>query len=122
MKSKNVIWLQRQRFFSQHGFYGCLHYQLTQGALEMALQKSDWKHEDNKHYRGHLDRIYVSTTEEWEVGYFVDKYLKDHNSTTSDKNRDVIMQNIAAYPGKKPILRTELTKFLDGKITFTAAK
>jgi hypothetical protein len=36
----------------------------------MALQKSDWPHADNKHYKGHLDRIYVSREEEWEVGLF----------------------------------------------------
>ena len=35
--------------------------------LIMALKTGDWSGKDNKHYRGHLDRIFVSTTEEWEV-------------------------------------------------------
>jgi len=85
----------------------------------MALQKSDWKHEDNKHYQGHLDRIYVSTTEEWEIGYFVDKYLESHKCAKDMVNRDIVMQNIAAYQGRKPILRTELTKFLNNRLKLT---
>lgn len=88
----------------------------------MGLEKSTWPHADNKHYRGHLDRIFVSTSEEWEVGYFVDHYLKSHNCDTNSGERNVVMENIAAYPGRKPILRTELTKFLDGRITFTPKK
>lgn len=88
----------------------------------MTVQKSDWPHADNKHYRAHLDRIYVSTSEEWEVGYFVDHYLKSNNCATGQKERDLIMENIAAYPGRKPILRTELTAFLDKRITFSPKK
>ncbi|WP_148042026.1 hypothetical protein [Dickeya undicola] len=84
----------------------------------MTLQKSSWPHEDNKHYRGHLDRIYVSTTEEWEVGYFVDHYLEKHGSSKNETNRDLVMKGISTYPGKKPILREDLTKFLDGKFEF----
>ncbi len=38
----------------------------------------DWSDHDNKKYIGKLDRIYVSMTEGYEVGYFIDKYLKDH--------------------------------------------
>jgi len=86
----------------------------------MDLKKSDWKHEDNKHYRGHLDRIYVSTTEEWEIGYFVDHYLKSHKSSTTESNRDFVMEKIAAYPGRKPIKRTDLTAFLDERIKFNS--
>lgn len=82
----------------------------------MTLQKSDWKHKDNKHYVVHLDRIYVSTQEEWEIGYFVDKYLADHNSPRNDKNRDAIMFNIAKYSGKAPIKRMELTEFLNKNV------
>ncbi|MDU5688785.1 MAG: hypothetical protein E6009_02615 [Citrobacter freundii] len=85
----------------------------------MAVEKSEWSHEDNKHYRGHLDRIYVSTTEEWEIGYFVDKYLKDNGAATSSANRDFVMEKISSYAGRKPILRTDLISFLDKKITFT---
>lgn len=85
----------------------------------MALQKSDWPHADNKHYKGHLDRIYVSREEEWEVGYFVDKYLKDNNAKTTESNRDKIMSHIANYEGNAPIKRQDLIDYLDKKVTFT---
>lgn len=85
----------------------------------MSLQESDWKHKDNKHYKGHLDRIYVSREEEWEVGYFVDKYLKDNNAETTQSNRDIIMSHIANYEGDAPIKRQDLIDYLDKKVTFT---
>lgn len=83
----------------------------------MALQKSDWPHTDNKHFKGHLDRIYVSREEEWEVGYFVDKYIKDNHAKVTDANRDTVMAGIAGYTGKAPIKREDLTDYLDGKVT-----
>lgn len=85
----------------------------------MSLQESDWKHKDNKHYKGHLDRIYVSRDEEWEVGYFVDKYLEDHNSLKTEQNRTALMSHIANYPGKAPIKREDLKKYLDDNVTFS---
>lgn len=83
------------------------------------VEKSDWPHEDNKHYKGHLDRIYISEEEEWEIGYFVDKYLEDHNSPRNEKNRTAIMSHIATYPGKAPIKREDLKKYLDENVTFS---
>ncbi|MDY0903069.1 hypothetical protein [Pantoea agglomerans] len=85
----------------------------------MSLQESDWKHKDNKHYKGHLDRIYVSRDEEWEVGYFVDKYLEDHNSLKTEQNRTALMSHIANYSGKAPIKREDLKKYLDDNVTFS---
>ena len=79
----------------------------------MALKTGDWSGKDNKHYRGHLDRIFVSTTEEWEVEYFIDHYLKTHNYNNSQASREASMQGISVYPGQKPILREKLTAFLE---------
>lgn len=87
--------------------------------MSMTLQKSDWPHADNKHYKGHLDRIYVSEQEEWEIGYFVDKYLEDHNSPRTEQNRTAIMSHIANYPGKAPIKRVDLKKYLDDNVKFS---
>ena len=81
----------------------------------MALKTGEWSGKDNKHYRGHLDRIYVSTTEEWEVEYFVDHYLKTHNYNTSQQSRDTILQGISTYQGRKPVKREDLTAFLEKK-------
>ncbi|MEB6537208.1 hypothetical protein MXM51_22115 [Pantoea stewartii] len=83
------------------------------------VEKSDWPHKDNKHYKGHLDRIYVSKEEEWEIGYFVDKYLEDHNSPLNEYNRTAIMSHIATYPGKAPIKREELKEYLDKNVKFS---
>lgn len=38
----------------------------------------DWSKHDNKKYIGKIDRIYVSMTEDYEVEYFIDQYLKTH--------------------------------------------
>lgn len=86
------------------------------GEKSPKVEKSDWPHKDNKHYKGHLDRIYVSEEEEWEIGYFVDKYLEDHNYPKNEQNRTALMSHIANYPGKAPIKRADLKKFLDDKI------
>lgn len=83
------------------------------------VEKSDWPHKDNKHYKGHLDRIYVSEEEEWEIGYFVDKYLEDHNSPRNEHNRTAIMSHIATYPGKAPIKREDLKEYLDKNVKFS---
>ncbi|GAB7547484.1 hypothetical protein [Cupriavidus sp. 8B] len=81
----------------------------------MTLNKGDWSGKDNKHYRRHFDRIYVSETEEWEVEYFIDHYLKTHGYDTSQQRREAILWAISEYPGRKPILRTQLTASLEKK-------
>ncbi|SEM03502.1 hypothetical protein SAMN05518845_11511 [Variovorax sp. YR750] len=77
----------------------------------------DWSTHDNKKYIGKLDRIYVSMTEDYEVEYFIDKYLEDHAYTVNNKNRDVISSALESYPGKAPFKRDDLVAFLDRRIT-----
>lgn len=72
-----------------------------------------WKKEDNKNYTGKIDRIYVSMTEDWEVEYFIDKYLKDHNYGLTDKNRDNVLGVMEKFPGKAPIKRDDMIKHLN---------
>jgi hypothetical protein len=77
----------------------------------------NWSDHDNKKYIGKLDRIYVSMTEHYEVEYFIDKYLKDHGFSVSNKSRDVIAGALEQYPGKAPFKRDDLIAFLDKRIT-----
>ena len=78
----------------------------------------DWNADDNKQYRGKIDRMYVALTEDYEVSYFVDKYLEAHNSPRNEKNRTVIKQVLKRCPLKAPIRREELVEWLDGQVTF----
>lgn len=75
----------------------------------------DWSAHDNKKYIGKLDRIYVSMTEDYEVEYFIDQYLKTRNYTISNKNRDIVVGVLEDYPGKAPFKRDELNTYLDLK-------
>lgn len=77
----------------------------------------DWSAHDNKKYIGKIDRIYVSMTEEYEVEYFIDQYLKTRGYAMSNTARDVISGELEKYPGKAPFKRDELNDFLDKRIT-----
>lgn len=74
----------------------------------------DWSSHDDKKYIGKLDRIYVSMTEEWEVEYFIDKYLEDGGYKISNKNRNTIADTLEKYQGKAPFKRDDLKTYLDG--------
>ncbi|MFP3756554.1 hypothetical protein D3C87_1927900 [compost metagenome] len=82
----------------------------------MTLTTGSWSGKDNKHYRGHLDRINVSITEEWEVEYFIDKFLTSHNYSLSAPNREVVLKAISEYQGRKPVLREKLNAYLEQKL------
>lgn len=73
----------------------------------------NWNSEDNKHYRGPIDRIFVSRTEEYEVDYFIDQYLKTRSYEVTDENRKKVGKKMEGYSGRAPILRTDLEAFLD---------
>lgn len=75
----------------------------------------DWSSHDNKKYIGKLDRIYVSMTEEWEVEYFIDKYLKDGGYKVSNENRSIVIRALEKYQGKAPFKRDDLKDYLDGR-------
>ncbi|MGQ3824216.1 hypothetical protein [Pseudomonas alliivorans] len=81
---------------------------LTEMVCEMV-----WKSEDNKKYRGKLDRIYVSETEKWEVEYFIEQYLKTRNYTQNEKNRSLVAHKLEDAPGKAPHKRDDLNVWLD---------
>jgi len=74
-----------------------------------------WAQQDNRHYRGHMDRINVSRTEDWEVNYFIDHYLKTRSYGLTDENRRIVGQAMEAYQGRVPVKRDDLSAFLDGK-------
>ncbi len=77
----------------------------------------DWSTHDNKKYIGKIDRIYVSMTEEYEVEYFIDQYLKTRGYAMSNSARDVIAGELEKHPGKAPFKRDELNDYLDKRVT-----
>ncbi|WP_176509429.1 MULTISPECIES: hypothetical protein [Pseudomonas] len=72
-----------------------------------------WKSDDNKKYRGKIDRIYVSMSEEWEVEYFIDQYLKTRNYKQNDENRSIVAHKLEHAPGSAPHKRDDLNAWLD---------
>jgi len=76
-----------------------------------------WENNDNKWYRGKHDRIRVSLTEDYEVEYFIDAYLKRRSADVTHANRTVIANKMEDYPGRAPIMRDALNTWLDGIIT-----
>jgi hypothetical protein len=78
--------------------------------------KGDWSDHDNKRYTGKLDRQSVSRTEGYEVEYFIDHYLETHGFAINNSNRDVATRALEDYPGRAPIQRGALTKFLETRI------
>ncbi|HEV7270726.1 hypothetical protein [Pseudoxanthomonas sp.] len=72
-----------------------------------------WNSEDNKHYRGPIDRVFVSQTEQYEVKHFIDQYLKTRGYDMTDANRRTVGQKMEQYPGRAPVLRKDLEAFLD---------
>lgn len=77
----------------------------------------DWSNHDNKKYIGRIDRINVSMTEDYEVEYFIDQYLKTRRYTVNNANRDVVANELEKYPGNAPFKRDDLNDFLDKCIT-----
>ena len=78
-----------------------------------------WPAQDNKQYRGNLDRIFVSMTEYYEVDYYVGQYLKTRGYADHDANRNVIHRQLDLYPGNAPILRAKMDTWLDSRVTKT---
>lgn len=74
----------------------------------------DWSKHDNKKYIGKIDRIYVSMTEEYEVEYFIDAYLKSRNFKVSNENRNIIANALEKHNSKAPFKRDDLNTYLDG--------
>ena len=73
----------------------------------------DWSDHDDKKYVGKIDRIYVSLTEDYEVEYFIDKYLHDKRVVVTNTRRDMISSLLERYPGDAPFKRDDLKDFLD---------
>jgi len=72
-----------------------------------------WNSEDNKHYRGKIDRMYVSDTEYWETEYYIDHYLKNHGYGVTHSNRHAIAKHMENFPGRAPHKRVDMDAYLD---------
>jgi hypothetical protein len=68
-----------------------------------------WRDEDNKKIVGKPDSIYVSRTEGYELRYFIESILDEASKPHTDGNKQAVLDAILSFPGKAPILRTDLT-------------
>jgi hypothetical protein len=76
----------------------------------------NWNQQDNKAYRGPIDRAFVSLTEPYEVTYFVDEYLSSRNYAVNDQTRQNIGGRLKRCALRAPIKRDELARWLDQDI------
>lgn len=80
-----------------------------------------WKSDDNKKYRGKIDRIFVSLTEDWEVEYYIDHYLVTRGQKLSEQNRSKVAHKLEDAPGKAPHKRDDLNAWLDKQYSLSPA-
>jgi hypothetical protein len=73
----------------------------------------NWNIQDNKHYRGPIDRIHVSLLESYEVSYYIDHYLQKRSKDLTEGNRKLVGEAMMRYSGRAPIQRDDLDRFLD---------
>lgn len=73
----------------------------------------NWNAQDNKKYRGKIDRIFVSQTEDYEVDYYINDYLKTRHYALTDENRAKVGKKMDTYQGRAPIQRKDMDAFLD---------
>ncbi|GAA4364119.1 hypothetical protein GCM10023185_33350 [Hymenobacter saemangeumensis] len=71
-----------------------------------------WADDDNKRYRGKLDRICVSRTEDWEVDYFIKDFIETYGYSKTSANRHLIAVDIDRYDGPVPVMRADITDWL----------
>jgi hypothetical protein len=61
------------------------------------------------------DRIYVSWSEKWDLGRYVDHYLRERDLAPSDAMRATIRARIAGYPWPAPWKKADMDRWLDAK-------
>jgi hypothetical protein len=71
---------------------------------------------DNPSIRGPLDSQWVALTQAHEVRTFIDNWIKTWEYADTPAIRDSLATIIKAYPGRKPVSRTDLETYLDAKL------
>ena len=71
---------------------------------------------DNKKYRGKIDRIRVSMSEEYEVDYFVEHYLRTRKFANTAENEKALHSHLEQYPHSGTVMRDALTAWLDARL------
>lgn len=74
---------------------------------------SKWNEEDNKKITGKLDSKLVSITEDYELSYFIQKYLEAKGLKQTPATKLTLTRLIKKYPGQIPIKRDDLVNYLD---------
>ena len=56
--------------------------------------------------------IYVSPTESWTSGRFIDHFLLTHRYAVSPANRELVRVVMRSYPGPRPIMAEDISTYL----------
>lgn len=56
--------------------------------------------------------IYVSPTESWTSGRFIDHFLATNRFAVSPANRELVRVVMRSYPGPRPIVAAEMSLYL----------
>lgn len=72
-----------------------------------------WPDNDNSNIRGPIDQQWVSLTEPHEVDAFVRSYIATRRYTDVAASTAIVKRDVLAYPGRRPVKRTDLEAHLD---------
>ncbi len=56
--------------------------------------------------------VFVSPTESWTSGRFIDHFLLAHRYAVTPANRELVRVVMRSYPGTRPIVARDLTAYL----------
>lgn len=59
--------------------------------------------------------MYISTTEAWEMDYYIPHYLRENGFHDTPANAKIVADALDRYPGRSPFKRTEVTSWLNSQ-------
>lgn len=72
-----------------------------------------WPDNDNPNIRGPIDQQWVALTEPHEVSTFVHHYIATRGYANNATSIATVKADAVAYPGPRPVKRTDLEAHLD---------
>lgn len=73
----------------------------------------NWNASVSKHYRGPIERVYVSLREAYDVDEYIERYLRTRGYALNDDNRRMVGGKLEKFLGRVPYLQQDLNAFLD---------
>ena len=63
------------------------------------------------------DQIFVSWTQQWDLDFYIEHYLRTRRIKATDDVRHSVRQCMQSYPGRPPHMKSDVDYFLDANLT-----